>query len=76
MAVRGFYFYVFVAFHITAAISVPDTPCTRRRANETKACAGSLAGCFIVSCEADGSFTPRQCSGSTGIESNVYLSIC
>ena len=65
----------FLAFRITVAISVPDTLCTRRKANETARCAG-LLGCFVVSCEADGSFSPEQCSGSTGIESNVSIALC
>ena len=65
----------FLAFHITVAISVPDTVCTRKRASETAQCAGRI-GCFITSCEADGSFSEPQCSGSTGMKSNLSIAIC
>ena len=71
MDFQHFYFYVFV---VTVAISMLDTPCTRRKATETAQCGGDI-GCFIVSCEADGSFSPKQCDDSTGIEiwNRMYL---
>ena len=63
-------FMHFLAFCITIAFSVPDTPCTKRRAAETAYC-GIFLGCFIVSCEADGSFSPTQCYGSIGTEIGI-----
>ena len=41
------------------------TPCEALVLNQTLSCAGKI-GCPISQCKPDGSFSPRQCHGSTG----------
>ncbi|XP_062512900.1 SCO-spondin-like [Corticium candelabrum] len=42
-----------------------ETPCDQLRNNQTTTCHG-LIGCFVTSCEPDGSFSSQQCHPSTG----------
>ncbi|XP_062513326.1 von Willebrand factor-like isoform X2 [Corticium candelabrum] len=42
-----------------------ETPCDQLRSNQTTTCNG-LIGCFVTSCEPDGSFSSQQCHPSTG----------
>jgi len=46
-----------------ACSSEPKTACEQQHQKYVSKCADK-AGCFIVTCEADGSFSPRQCHGS------------
>jgi len=41
------------------------TTCEKKRRLDKSLC-GEKVGCFITTCESDGSFAPRQCHGSTG----------
>ena len=40
--------------------SVADTKCERRRQRQLRGC-GTNVACFVLSCERDGSFMPKQC---------------
>ncbi|XP_062512708.1 von Willebrand factor-like [Corticium candelabrum] len=42
-----------------------ETSCDQLRNNQTTTCRG-LIGCFVTSCEPDGSFSSQQCHPSTG----------
>jgi len=48
-----------------AATPPAVSPCKTRATTERAACAGKM-GCSVIMCSDDGSFTPKQCSGSTG----------
>ncbi|XP_062500013.1 agrin-like [Corticium candelabrum] len=42
-----------------------STPCTKKQLAERKKCEGMM-GCHVTQCDSDGSYSAKQCSGSTG----------
>ena len=59
------FFAIAVLVFPTVAGLTPKTACQKRASSEKKKCAG-LIGCFITSCNKDGTFPSKQCSSSSG----------